>query len=534
MLGANRGRWHMADRNGAEIVQQNSLVSWALRLFYVVAIPVFFYILVLAMTSCAVYEFAPVLTVGITLITWYAIYRNREKIRKLIKAWCSNENAIIITALFWGVLLVSFSIALRVDYTWDYGKVMLTAYQWAKEGTMDAEATEYFSRYPNNALLLVVLYLICKIMLLFLPNASLWLFRVVGCLVSSFSIFISGAIFLKAASLFQKEIGKIFLLLYMTCVPLWIYSTICYTDTLGLPILAGSCWCFSLAIKKGLQKQSTKWMALHGVFMAVAFTMKATLAIVFIANFVFLIFCSMVHRVKKDAVKSIIAAAVTFLATTMLLAHLVPCTIGITPRLREKYEFPKLHWVMMSMSTTSESYNAGGYQQDDVDYTKGFKNREKRETAVKERLLARLKNPERPLAEHILFQKVRRTWGNGTLAADDYAGRGSVKRGILQEVFVKGGAFWGPTRMIMQFWWVLLLSGALLDMILRYHSKNLSMAFILHLTMFGFFLFYLIWETNSRYLVVLVPILSLAAADGIWQFCGLKMVNTEKQDGDSL
>lgn len=495
------------------------LAPWqfrATRLFYILAIPPFFYALVLAMTTPAnAYEFMPAATTGAALLVWFALYRYRDQVCKLLLRWCDSRVFVPATVTLWGVLLVYFSLALQVEFTWDYGGAMRTAYQWATQA--DAINVAAYVRYPNNALLVCVLYGACKVMLFFAPGAPVETFRVIGCLLSSFSIFSSGLLFLKAADLFQRKTGRVFLLIYMTCIPLWMYSTICYTDTLGLPLLGGACWCLAKTIKEGAQKSSVKWLVLHSVLMGVAFSMKVTLAITFIAALIFLILSS---QKKKEIVVRIAIALVAFVITSSLLSWGTARAIGITPQLREKYEFPKTHWVMMSLNT-QEKWYAGGYEQSDVDYTKSFENRAEREAAVKERLLDRIKNPQRSLAEHILFRKVQRTWANGSLAADDYTARGPIKRGPLHEVFLFDGVHWKPTRALMQLWWVLLLGASLLGMIFRYKEKKLSPTLVLHLTVYGFFLFYLIWETNSRYLVVLVPVLALSAADGISRFYSL-------------
>lgn len=495
---------------------------WPVKLFYWLAIPAFFYITVLSMAAPAnSYELLPVVTVSSVLLTRAAAYRYRTGMRALLLRWCENRRAIGITVAVWGGLLLYFSLALQVDFTWDYGSAMRAAYQLARGESF--KHLEAYARYPNNQILVVLLYAICKVFLLFAPGASVEAFRVLGCVLSASSVFGAGLIFSKAASLFDRLTGKVFLLIYMTCIPLWLYSTICYTDTLGLPLLAGACLCVAEAIKgRGRGRSRFKWLALHGVLMGMAFLMKVTLCIAFIAILIaFHIYHICIKR-GEDRVKTILCADVAmllpFVLTVLLLGAGTQRVMGITPEMREKYEFPKTHWVMMSLYTGDEAYGAGGYRQEDVDYTQSFENRAQRDAAVWDRLAERLQEPQRSLGEHILFQKVRRTWANGTFAADDYMGRGPVKQGLLHDIFIHGGTYWEIARGVMQVWWALLLALTLLGMILRYREGRLSAAFVCHLTVFGFFLFYLIWETNSRYLVVLVPILALAAADGLNRF----------------
>lgn len=501
----------------------------AVHLFYALAIPVFAYVFIVAIAAPTnSYDFLPVLTVVFVLLTLFALRQHKGEIRTLLFKWCGSKVVATAAMVLWGLLIVCFSLVFRVEYTWDYGGAIRASYQWATEGFVGN--LEAYSRYPNNTLLLTILCGACKVMLFFSPNASVEAFRVVGCLLSSSSIFISGFVFLKTGELLKKGLGKIFLLLYMTCIPLWLYSTICYTDTLGLPLLAGAFWCLTKMIGAGTQKSRIIWLILHSSLMGIAFCMKVTLAIAFIAA---LVFCVLSYKKKKDMVLCVALALAVFASTSSLVSWGAVRLVGITPELREKYEFPKTHWVMMSMNTQKETYCAGGYQQSDVDYTKSFENRMERDAAVKERLLDRLKNPQRSLVEHILFQKVRRTWSNGSLAADDYAGRGPIKRGVLHDFFLCGGEDWKFTRAVMQLWWVFLLGASLLSMIYQYRERKLSPMLNLHLTAFGFFLFYLIWETNSRYLVVFVPVLTLSAADGICKFFGLDLPHMDERGDEA-
>lgn len=495
---------------------------WIVKLFYWIAIPVFFYIVVLSMAAPTnSYALLPVVTVGAVVLIGMVVYRYRTDFCGILLRWCESRRAICLTVAVWGGLLLYFSVALQVDFTWDYGGAMRAAYLWAKEGSFGY--LDAYARYPNNQLLVVLLYAICKVFLLLVPGAGVEAFRVLGCVLSACSIFGAGLIFSKAAGLFDRLTGKVFLLIYMTCIPLWLYSTICYTDTLGLPLLAVACLCVAEA-KKGRRqgRSSIQWLVLHGVLMGIAFLMKVTLCIALIALLIAVHIYILCVETRTKRVKTMLcvdaAILLPFLFTVLLLGAGTQRVIGVTPEMREKYEFPKTHWVMMSLYTGNEAYCAGGYHQEDVDYTRSFEARSQRDAAVLDRLVERLKEPQRPLGEHILFQKVSRVWANGTLAADDYAGRGPVKRGLLHDIFIYGGAHWKIARGVMQVWWALLLGMTLLSMVLRYREGKLSAAFVCHLTVFGFFLFYLIWETNARYLVVLVPVLALSAADGLSRF----------------
>lgn len=505
----------------------------AIKLFYIVVVPIFSYLLILAIATPAnSYEFMPVLTLSLTLLIWFAVYKSRAKISVLLQKWCDNKAIMVTMIVLWGILLIYFSLTLQVEYTWDYGGAMRAAHQLASEGAISFVTA--YARYPNNKLLVTALYGVCKILLFLDPDMSLESFRIAGCLISSLSIFISGLIFAKIACLFNEALGKLFLLIYMTCIPLWLYSTICYTDTLGLPILTAGCWCAAKAIKKRESLRDTvKWMILHGILMSLAYAMKATLAIPFIAVLVAFFLYTSRHGALRKAVGFTAIMVVAFAVTFSLVDAGTTRAMGITPQMEEECEFPLTHWVMMSMYTGNETYDAGGFQQNDVDYTMSFASRAEREAAVRERLIERLENPQRPLAEHILFQKIRRIWSNGTLAADDYAGRGPIKRGILHEIFIFGGESWKITRVLMQIWWIQLLAAVLLDVIFRGRrckKRELSPVFVMHLTILGFFLFYLAWEVNPRYLVVLLPVLALTAADGIIQLCKAGKTDGERTE----
>lgn len=478
------------------------------RLFYAAAIPVFFYILLMAMAApYGAYSFMAVFTVGITLVLWLILYRNRDRLSAAWEKGKENRLLFPIGLTVWGLLLVYFSLTMRVELSWDYGNVMRAAYQWAREGSV--ADLSYFARYPNNQAILILLYGAARLMLLIFPRAGVEQLQVVGCLISACSIFVSGLLVGRAGERLHEGSGRLALLLYMSSVPLWLYSAICYTDTLGLPILALYLYCLLIMKEKGF---SWKLTALNGFLAGLACQIKVTILIVFLASLIFFVWEFLRKKCVKQALLFLLLSAAVFVGTASPLGWAAAKWVGVTPELSNAHEFPAVHWVMMSMYTGSDNYNAGGYQANDVIETAKYKTRAEKSASAGERLKERITRPESSLAKHILLRKVQRTWGEGMLAADDYLGRKPLRQGFWQEVFTSSGKYHKAFYTVAQLWWILMLSGVLLSMVKGRGSD--SGAFLLHIGLFGIFLFFLFWECNSRYLTLFLPLFTLTAADG--------------------
>ena len=195
---------------------------------------------------------------------------------------------------------------------------------------------------------------------------------------------------------------------------------------------------------------------------------------------------------------------------------------GITEEMKDKYEFPPTHWIMMGLGY-------GGFSQEDVDRTKSFDTYKEREKFNKREIKSRIENYGfLGLVNHLFSDKVIRTFGSCTLAGGDYVGHKPFhKNGIFTRLFSLHGDLRPIGLTFSWIYYIFITLGILFSAIGSLRKKKMPTNQKLlagRISIFAIFFFMLIWECNSRYLLAFCPVMILLAADGLSHF-----VNTFKK-----
>ena len=255
------------------------------------------------------------------------------------------------------------------------------------------------------------------------------------------------------------------------------------------------------------------WLCLFGVAASAAFSVKVTVFILFIAVFV----CLLLQKKSwKKIIAGVVIVAISFGVGHGLCNYVKSSVIPLEESYCDAYEFPLTHWIMMALGY-------GGYQQEDVDFTISFNSYEKKKEANIKEIKKRLK--ARSFHESFKFfgyDKQVRTWGDATLASCVYLAEGPQEPDNILKQFVtlKGSKYW-IALLYMTLYYGLILVGMFLSARFAVKRKSDAKAvdmpiFASSIAMLGIALFQTIWECNSRYLVVFIPIMILLAADGFF------------------
>lgn len=487
---------------------------WIRRLitiFFFVTLCCFSYITLLASTDH--YQdnrwVAPV-ALGLVLITLYVLIRSRKTLPTMWRKFslrCGDRGFLAMQALS---LLVMLAMAwlLRVNNSWDYGRVIDSAYRWATQG--EISNLPYFIRYGNNQLVLILHYLYDTLLLTIFPSASMGF-----CKAATLPI---NCLCIQAAIQLTYQIAKIYLgqrkalavgILCLTCSPLYLYSTFAYTDTLGLPVAMLILYSY-LRFTRNNGKSKWVFLVLYACASVFGYHLKATIGIVTVAtmlDYLLHTVATMPHQWKQRFV-SLLLLCVVFLSTNLVLTSGLHAKLGVTQQQTDSYSFPPTHWIMMALNTT------GGFNQDDVNFTASFPTLEERKAANIEEIKERLQ--DRGVAgtlSHVLYTKWKRTWAYHSLAGDDYTNRQPIQPNLLHQFFTLSGRFYALYALYAAWWWILMLVGVTLSA--WRHFKGRRRLFVPHLTIFGIVFLLSFWECNSRYLVVFLPFLILASVDGL-------------------
>lgn len=396
------------------------------------------------------------------------------------------------------VLTVIMAINLEVDLTWDWGLLLNSASKFVLEGNIDNPA--YYARYPNNVFWVNILIYFFKFVKIIIPNADLTVFKFASVLLSC--LFVQIALFFiykSSCIIFSKQKGLIVGAIAAMCLPFYLFAQFAYTDTPAIMIISILIYLYA----KNKNKNKVSWFVLIGVFSALIFKVK-------IAGFILIIAMVMDYLItskgfKKKAVR-LIAFVLSFLVITFTCGVFEKTQFEISEQDSEKYEFPVTHWIMLGLN------DWGIYIQSDVDYTYSFENKQAKQKANIEVIKYRLKRRGvKGTLNHVFNTKLTRTWGTAALEGDNYMSRSPMKNTIFQRIFTVNGDLSYLSRFYCGVYHLLMIVGLLLAGIF---SRNKDRMFYLKTALIGVAVFFSIWECNSRYLYIFLPILIILSCFG--------------------
>lgn len=154
--------------------------------------------------------------------------------------------------------------------------------------------------------------------------------------------------------------------------------------------------------------------------------------------------------------------------------------------------------------------DGGQYREEDVEFTSSFKTKqEKTENNLK--IINRRKRWQNM---NSIRRKLMCTWGDGTYYAVNTLDFDPINNGIHQEFIFKRGEHHTFYQYYTQIQHISIITLMIIVSLfaIKKPEKNET---ILRLSIFGLFLFLLIWETRSRYLVNYLPVMQIISFIGI-------------------
>ena len=419
--------------------------------------------------------------------------------------------AVILTRIFLCACAVSLfamlylSYRLRLTYgvdTWDFSRLHIDAYRRASGETLNYS---YYAKYKNNQLLLLILSLLARITRLFAANDGQEVFHQLSMAVNCTAILSSVVLCFfsvkRTRGVHFAFLSGLFLLFYL---PLWLYSPIYYTDTMGLPLIVLPAFLYTF-LKDGKTARNIVLFCLMGLIAATGMKLKASIVFAFIAiGITVLLF----DRLRLKLL-FVLCGTVTLVLAAFLLQRGIDKSLNLTKADYDRWQFPYSHWIMMSLG------DSGGYDASLVKYTGSFETLDERREAVAEKTKELLH--ERGFSgtvRHLFVTKAQHAWGNGTLSATYYLGREPAENGVFQRFFTQKGASFRYCYTWLQTEHLLVLFFLMLSGLHLFRHPKGGIVAITNITVFGLFLFLLLWECNARYLVHIVPFLIVGASNG--------------------
>lgn len=365
---------------------------------------------------------------------------------------------------------------------------------------------DYFVRYPNNQALLVILsivYSLCRNILGTMPLAAPIILNTIGLNVSFiFMYLISKKVCKdKFTPLFCAVIGAGFSVFYT-------YTPYFYTDSMSMPWVMASIYMFLNGIENKSIKKSVIQLLLSGLFIIIGYKIKGSVIILIPAFLIYLIcICTKLDR------KAYFRSACVFLSGIIIASAASAAFINsfdlADKEELEETKFPPTHWIMMGL------HDRGGFYFDDYTFTVNSGNYDQKKEANINEIKNRISDYGFFGMMKHLAKKVSWTWGDGTYFIGYYLGLDKKYGGetTMLKNFITGNIVFKWYCSIYQF---MLLSMITFSFAAGAFSGTIDRKDILFkIIICGVFVFFIIWETRSRYLVNFSPLFIMASASSV-------------------
>ncbi len=493
----------------------NILIKIFLRTFFIIFLYIFINIIFnneAPIPKCNGWQSIVILILYIIFV--YLIYKllSKVKIPKIVKA--------LAVILFIGIQL-AFAYIFVVEPTWDFGAVYNSAIMHINGG-LKVYNNDYFYRYSNNLGIEIILIIYYRILNLFHINSYLKTGILLNIIMIDLSI-----LFLRSVlrQLFEEKRVDLFTILMLIFTPFITYVPIFYTDTMSMPFAIAGVYFYLKIIESKKLKEIIIYSLLSGIAIGIGSFIKFTVVIVYIAIIVFQIVNIKRLKIKKFMIAALCLGIPIIFFNSLILFY--QNTKFDTKRMN-KESFPYTHWFMMG------TYGKGAYNHSDVEYTASFNSVEKKKKANIKIMKKRLsKMYEKHKLINFYTTKATFVWGDGTLFAPEKLTREPKKKLKIKNYII--GNSNNAYLKISQAEWLFCLLSVLLGITFRkfLNQKQKDAQLICLITMFGTLIFFILWESRSRYIVNMAPLIILSAFMGVEATLqkinkGLKMYKKKK------
>ena len=436
----------------------------------------------------------------------------------------------LISLGFFGLLItqIYFGYSLAVQTAWDTEAVYKGAVALSTTGKL-GNYNDYFHIFPHNLGATSILTM------LFYAASLIGIkdYYLVGTLYNVCSINI-GLLFVYLCIRKLKGIKAAYFSFWLgiSCIPLYFYTPIFYTDTLSFPFIAICYYVYLQLINQPNFKKRLTYGGILGAFCALGAVIKFTAVIIGVAILIDIIFQ---RRFKINifplALGILIFAGIIHLFDSYRHNHILDKTLS------DQKQVPYTHWMMMGLSGNG-SYNGGDYE-----YTYTYNSQDERIEANLNRIQERLNNYGIRGYIEFINRKQQLNFGDGTFSVHEMIDDNPIRRNGLHQIGLSDGKYFKAFKDIAQGYHIalfaLIILGCIYDVYSKPPTNNILLA---RIAIFGIYFFLALWEASSRYIINFLPIFFIAAAfrfPEIYQLLGsvktsvadtFHQVNTQNED----
>ncbi len=444
----------------------------------------------------------PVVLVLFILLMW--MYRKK----KVPHTQLHLGKKIIVPIMLLVLMQILCAIFLRSDhsYGWDYDIILMLSRQYVQTGTMQ-DAT-YLAVYPNNALYFWLVTGIFKMTYLFTGTCSETVLLLFNVLVLDISIW--GAYQLTIL-LLNKKVAAVFMAIAIFFLPYWIYLPIAYTDIFAMPFFVFPLLMFARYIKR--ETSNKIYLIGAAILGAIGYFFKGTPVIVIIAVAITIIMMNL--PLRKKIWSEIILVGI-FLITFFLVNMMIPKLTMTTEEQRTENKTPIEYWLYTGLKNDG-GWGPGSWNEHVVAELSQYADYDEKKIAARQKIAAQMKEYGCiGLVKHIYQKETEVVWGKGDLNGIAYLARAPRFNKAVQLLADEHRVTGKLVKLYADSYWIVLILLAVIALFTKAKSRYTGDAScVLPITAFGVFLFYILWESNARYLVCNVFLILILASEGL-------------------
>lgn len=337
----------------------------------------------------------------------------------------------------------------------------------------------YFSVYPNNRFLVIILYVIQLI-----PINNQILFGILGSLcITVMSLFTYKTV--TKISNIDKGLLSLFICVFSPIF--YLYVSYYYTDILVLPLAS----ILIYLMVKVKDNDDTKPNILYGILIGfisiIGYKIRAVCIFPLIAYIIYILITK-----RKKILKKFIPIFIGLIITFIGVKTIETCFF---PRVDENKQFPMTHWIMMGVNSEKNGY----YNHSDYIMSASVKTVSDRTKLNIEVIKERLSNQGIFKTSKLLVSKLVTVWGKGDYSYQKYLDLvidyNKSYNYLLEDKNI-------AINYVLQFSKIVILGLCIISLIKLLKSKEKS---FMAIAIFGAIVFYLIWEVCPRYGLSFLP-----------------------------
>lgn len=372
----------------------------------------------------------------------------------------------------------------------------------------------YMARYPNNNGALMMLSFYNRFVYLVLGYVPLYAPVALNTLCITVAIVFTFLIAKKIFNPMGALITSVFCFMFL---PYYTYTAYYYSDSLSIPFVPIAVFFIILGVKAEDNKLIKRIVCLiiSAVSIAIGYSIKGSVLVILIGAVVYIV----LENKLKQALISIVCIVLVFGITNVGIKALGNSMHFTSEEELYEEQYPINHWIMMGLK------DKGGFNQDDSSFTHDAGNYDEKKAAINEEIVKRLEEMGFDGMIDHLSKKLAYTWGDGTYYIyhhlNIYEKDGETLKteyNPLFEFVLQDGKYYKGFSVYSNTMQMIMLIFMLLSAYYGIRRKKITTMTLIRGVVFGMALFFMVWETRSRYIFNFTPMFILLASGAIEVF----------------